>query len=269
MSQSRQYSENKALNATNATKDILTGSVMGMVEVGINHPLWSVKTRIQRGLALTLNPKILYRGVVPNMLSMMPITGIQVGLNGAFKRIFFKDSTMSNANRINCAFLAGATSAIISCPVEMIMTYQGDSGRSFTSVTKQILQQKGTRGLYNAFTATVFRDGVFTAFYLVGSPIFKTMLKPYFNDDFAATIPSGIVSGVTASLITQAADTVKTAQQAAPLAAPLNLKQGIQKVYSEKGIYGFFKGGLTRAARVTSAVTVMGAVKDAIEVKIK
>ena len=69
-------------------QSFLIGSVAGATEVMLNHPLWSIKIRIQCGDPFTLNPRLLYRGILANIASIIPSATLQVGLNRFSKIIF-------------------------------------------------------------------------------------------------------------------------------------------------------------------------------------
>ena len=120
---------------------------------------------MQRNHPFTLNPAVLYRGIVPNAASMVPITALQVGMNQGFQNVFYKGKQdLSNSQRLSSAFIAGVGSSFVSCPTEMVMTYQGAAGGSFYSAVKTLVKQGGKPYLWTALPATGMREGMFTAF---------------------------------------------------------------------------------------------------------
>jgi hypothetical protein len=263
MTQSRQEKPKASI-----FQSLITGMVAGATEVLIDHPLWTIKTRKQRKLPFTLQPQVLYRGILPNAASMVPTTAVQVALDSSFKHVFFKDNKeLSYPQRITSAFVAGVGSALVSCPTEMILTHLGENKGSFYTVAKALTNQAGWRGLFTGLTTTAVRDGTFTPCYLAGAPILKANIRPYFSNDYAATLASCIVAGLFSTIATQGIDTIKTTQQGSSVLKPLRIKDAAVKIYSTDGIYGFFKGGVARGARVTSAVTIMGWVKETMDQK--
>ncbi len=76
---------------------------------------------------------------------------------------------------------------------------------------------------------------------------------------------AGIGSGIGATIISQAADTIKTIQQVAAQTAPVSLGTAAKRLAQAQGIHGFFKGGLPRGTRVVAAVTIIGGVKEKME----
>lgn len=229
-------------------QSMMIGSAAGAAEVLIDHPFWSMKTRRQKGASMTINPKILYRGLMPNVMSMVPITASQFGAYAAIKSVVNNDNIASMA--------AGASAALIACPIEMIMTHQGDTGATFANTYKHLVQTKGMRSVYRGLPATMVRDSIFTLAIFSG----KTMVKPYVaieNEKVAGTVAS-ITAGVVAAQLTQGVDTVKTIQQA----QHKSFKEATLSIYGKHGIMGFFKGGLPRSARVGMAVMIIGEVTE-------
>lgn len=247
-------------------QSLITGSVAGGVEVLIDHPLWSIKTRMQCGDPFTLNPRLLYRGILPNAASMIPITAIQVGLDQCFKSIFFNDDReLSSYLKVSSAFVAGASSALASCPTERVMTRQKKTGEGFYAAGKYLFTNNGWRGLYQGLPITTVREGIFTAFFLAGTPIIKAEIQPSCPNEDAASLIAGMSSGLGATLVSQAADTLKTIQQDVEGHQHVSLRVAAKELYARQGLYGFFKGTLPRGARVMSAVTIMGYVTEKME----
>ncbi|HHT0592628.1 TPA: MC/SLC25 family protein [Legionella anisa] len=236
-------------------QSIVSGSITGAFEVFVDHPLWSIKTRMQKGEPFTLNPQVLYRGILPNAASMVPITAVQVGLNRFFQKWFFGNKyELSDAQRLSSAFAAGVGSALISCPTEMIMTHQKTG---FFSTGSHLVRQVGWPHLYTGLMATMLREGLFSTFFLAVTPTLKVRIKEYYPNDYAASLLAGMLAGVGATLASQKFDVVKTAQQSSVAANSVGFFKTTQKIYTTDGVYGFFKGGLPRGLRVMSAVTLM------------
>ena len=244
-------------------QSVISGSVAGAVETVINHPLWAMKLRIQRGDSFTLNPQLLYRGFVPNISSAIPITAMQVGLNQGYKSIFLKDAVeISNSQRVAGAFLAGVGSAFVSCPTEMVMTWQHQMGENFQASVKHLVAVGGVRCLFSGLFATMMREGLFTVAFLAATPIFRAEIQPYISNYYAASLLAGIAAGVSASVISQSSDTLKTFQQVSCEQQALTLKHAAKKIYSSQGMRGFFRGGIPRGANMVSATIIMDMVNE-------
>lgn len=247
-------------------QSLLTGSIAGAAEVMVDHPLWSIKTMMHKGEKITFSPRLWYSGFFPNMASMVPITAIQVGFDGGLQRIFFNDAEQPSATqRIASAFGAGVASAFASGPTEMVMTYQRTTGQSFYATATRLAATRGYQSLFAGLSATMMRDGVFSAFYLAGTPILQSIVQPYCRSDDTALLMAGISSGIGATIVSQAADTIKTTQQVAGQTSSLSLREAATDLYASNGMSTFFKGGLPRGARVISAVIIIGGVKAKME----
>lgn len=264
VSSAQDESQSKSKRNLTVLESIFSGSLIGAIEVLINYPLWSIKVQIQNGEPFTLNPKTLYRGIVPNAFSMIPTTALQVGLDQCFQNYLFKDSvTLSKKQLTVTAFGAGVGSSLISCPTEMILLKQRHEAVSFYTATERLIQKRGLSSLYSGLTATALREGLFTAFFLVATPTLKAKIKPYYANDYGASLLAGFTSGVGATLMSQGVDTIKTRQQSA--LTPASFLQTTKQIYDSRGIFGFFKGTIPRGVRVMSAITLMGFVNEKIE----
>jgi hypothetical protein len=244
-----------------------SGAVAGGVEVSVNHPFWSLKTRAQRHQPLTFNPWVLYRGFGPNVASMVPISALQVGFNTGIQHVVFGGATeLSDYQRLTSSFVAGIASSAVSCPTEMIMTTQGKNKNvSFYQAGNYLVNQAGISCLYTGWLATAFREGMFTSSYLALTPIFKRFYEPLIEDKTRVALASGITAGLCGSVASQVVDTVKTIQQDADPLQPVSPMQALKISHKRNGVLGIFKWGLFRTARVASAVYIMGEVTEAVE----
>ena len=240
---------------------MVSGSLAGCIEVLVNHPLWTIKNIIQTGEPFTLNPRILYCGLLPNVASMVPITATQVTAKHVFNNMLFSGSE-NNASLQNVitAFSAGAFAATIACPVEMVMTNMMGTKINFISMTKTLIHQGGIGRLYSGFAMTAMRDGFFGVGYMTAPTILKPMCRSYVKTDEQADLLSKIIAGVSAAVASQAFDTIKTGQQTAK--NKLGFFDAVKLPYAKHGVTGFFKGGLPRGARVASAIYVLSSVTD-------
>ena len=258
--------ENVSNHKLTVFESAFVGTVANTIEAFINYPFWTLKNRVIDGAKFTMNPNILYTGVVPFMIGTAPITGIQMGVDRGSHNVFFDQSIKpSNYQQIASAFIAGVTSAIVGCPTEMVVTQQGKFGGNFFSVATNLIQKYGLKCLSTGFFNIAMRDGIYTVGYVVGSPYIKSKIKPYCRNDFEASIVSGIGAGVPAAMASQANDTLKTIQQATDQLQPVRAVEAAKKIYSTQGVPGFFKGSFWRGARVASAITIIGTVKVIME----
>lgn len=232
------------------------GSVTGMVEVcTTGQILWSLKTQVQQGEPVTYNLRILSRGMPLNLLSMIPVTALQVGLNQGIKDRFIDGEPASCYQQIACGFTSGAGAAVISSPTEMVMTHLKRYTNKFKAPI-QFVQQYGVRSLYTGFLGTVCRDGTFTSALFALTPIFQQQFRKYYDNDTKASVAAAVTAGIVVTPPSQVFDTVKGEQQKYP-AKPIGFVEAATDVYKRDGVPGFFKGMKWRGARVVPAIVTI------------
>jgi hypothetical protein len=213
----------------------------------------SLKAAVRNIIA---NPAILYRGILPNATSMIPITAVQVTLNNTISSCVSENERTTIKTRLACAFAAGMGSALISCPVELIMTKQQATGYSFTKALVSIASSYGIPSLYRGITATMLREGPFTMTYLAAVPILNAHYKSYGFQGYS-NIAAGVSAGLLGTVLTHWIDVIKTRQQS-KLDSNLNFFKQANQIYQQEGLSTFSKGMLPRGARIISAVSLMG-----------
>ncbi|MBS0288095.1 MAG: hypothetical protein JSR17_12420 [Proteobacteria bacterium] len=245
---------------------IMGGGAAGAAEVVVDHPLWSLKTRYQNDSIpakekFTLNLKILYRGFLPNVFSMVPITALQVSTAQGIKahRHNDEENPPSELQSLSYSAAGGAVSAVVSAPTELAMAQQTEK-RGFFATVKHIYQNQGFKGLLRGFTGTAIRDAKFTVGYGYAAPALKEKLAEHMSEPQAGAI-AGVGAGVTVAALSQPWDTLKTAQQTG---SELPLWKLAAEKLKQQGIAGLYKGSFWRMSRVASAVTIMGEVNQRI-----
>ena len=251
-------------------KSIITGGVAGAVEVGVDHPLWRLKTRYQddsipKNQKLTFDPRILYRGWIPNMLSMVPITAVQVGTAEALKSWFSNDGTpLSKIKAIAYNATGGAFSAIMSSPTELVMAQQ-TSDRGFIATFKHIYQTQGIKGLTKGMFGTSVRDAKFTVGYGFAGPYLKERFAEIMSEG-QASVAGGATAGVGVAALSQPWDSLKTAQQTG---SNLSCWELAKQKLKQEGIAGLYKGSFWRMSRVASATMLMSETADRVSAYLK
>lgn len=270
------------------------GSTAGMIEVTCNHPMWIIKTLVQTNkynsaslppaevkisIKDLANPRLLYSGVLSNALSMIPATGLRIGVNQSLIHFFSNDiQNPPFFQRLVFMSVAGVSAAFVCGPVDLVnlMKYklkrqalvcpEQKIGTSFIAAAVYLIKkQNGYQCLTYGLPATMIREGTYTPFFLGMTPYVKSKLLKYSDNDLGATIVSGAITGIIASIVTQPLDTIKTAQQDVQLNQinkPKSWLSTADKIYKEGGWPSFFAGGVWRMARVVSAISVMTYVTD-------
>ncbi len=248
------------------------GGLAGAAEVAVDHPFWTLKTRYQndnipKKEKFTLDPRVLYRGFMPNILSMAPITAIQVSVTQGFKALFHSQSTPpSDMESLSYSAAGGAFSALVGGPTELLMARQTQN-RGFFGTLKHVVQERGWRGLLPGMGGTAARDAKFTVGYGYAAPRLKETFTEYMPEN-TASVAGGLAAGLPVAALSQPWDTLKTMQQTGPTPVTPLWKLAKDTIVKE-GFKALYKGSGWRMGRVTSAVMIMGEVNDRVNQMLK
>lgn len=239
------------------------GGTAGVCEVLIMQPTIAIKNALQEGRPIPWYPRALYRGLAVNAASIAPITAIQFGTHRLLERALGED--VSELGRIGAAAGAGAASALVGCPAELLMIQQQKSGQPLLAEARRIVSQYGALGLYRGMTATTIRETVYTGSYLGLCPVLKgyldsrKLLEGY--PAGSSLVLSGITAGLFAAFATQPVDTAKTRQQAFldPKVHPeyATMRSSLRHLVQTNGLTSLWAGITPRAFRISTAVVIL------------
>eukprot|EP00850_Spirogloea_muscicola_P004710 SM000020S06060 [mRNA] locus=s20:857126:859039:+ [translate_table: standard] len=242
------------------------GGLAGIIEVGLQQPSVSWKNAIQDKRPISLNPRVLYRGVLINAGSMMPINAVQFGVNGYLEQQLESYGMLNDLGRAGVAGVAGAVSVAVTCPAELVMIQQQKLGGTLLGQARDVMSRNRLASFYRG-VPNIARDSVYTTAYLGVNPILRCRLQagwPALSErPFLAMISSSLISGVAAAVITQPFDTIKTRMQSNLELPEMKsmFKTGIA-MWHEGGFRGLWSGLLPRAQRIACAVFILGEAKD-------
>eukprot|EP00850_Spirogloea_muscicola_P007019 SM000034S12773 [mRNA] locus=s34:600068:601992:- [translate_table: standard] len=243
------------------------GGLAGIIEVGLQQPSVSWKNAIQDKRTISLNLRVLYRGVLVNAGSMMPINAVQFGVNGYLEQQLESYGMLNDLGRAGVAGVAGAVSVAVTCPAELVMIQQQKLGGTLLCQARDVMLRNGLASFYRGVVPNIARDTVYTAAYLGVNPIMRCRLQagvPALSErPFLAMISSSLISGVAAAVITQPFDTIKTRMQSNLELQEMKsmVKTGIA-MWHEGGFRRLWSGLLPRAQRIACAVFILGEAKD-------
>ena len=199
-------------NLSNIVKPIFDGLIISTAEVTLNQFLIYCKNRQEQQLKIFKNPRIFYRGWPANVIGSGPTTVMQLAgydiLEKKFaqKNYFYKNSM--------AAFFAGASSAVIASPTELLMLHQQNKGTYLSIEIKNIFNINGIGSLYRGFIPTMAIYGALTLGYLSWSNDVGAILHRHLiHNEKLANIVGGITAGIMAGVIMQPFDMIKTAMQ--------------------------------------------------------
>ena len=100
------------LTALTATQSGCLGGIAGTFEVCLLQPLLFCKNATQQKIPLTLDPRVLYRGIGVSIGNMVTMTAVQFPLTGLVSRAITagQPRSLENKEKIMAGFLGGALS---------------------------------------------------------------------------------------------------------------------------------------------------------------
>lgn len=121
-----------------------------------------------------------------------------------------------------------------------------------------IRQCEGVRGLYSGITATLMRDAPFSGIYYMFYSQLRKITSANDNNSQQTTILNqsatsfmcGLIAGLSASIVTQPPDVIKTHMQLRPDKYP-NVRVTTLAILNEHGFNGLFRGIVPRMIRRT------------------
>jgi len=178
-------------------------------------------------------------------------------------------SPTSDSDVILCGVIAGATSAMVQSPFQIIEINQQRSGGNMITMARRIVASRGVLGLYRGVSMTACREGIFCASYIGISPFVKKRLQERRPDlsDTAALAASSIFAGCLGATLSHPADTLKTRLQGSVLherrvAGPL---EALREMRTQKGYMAeCYRGIVPRAFRICCCTFIYSSLSDAI-----
>jgi Mitochondrial carrier protein len=234
----------------------------------ILQPFNYAKNMVQQKQPIVLNPAVMYRGVGANALNMGSCTMIQFVVGGSLKNVVLagEHRHLSLAEEMVCGIGAGAVSALVGSPLELIMIQQQRKGGA-TFATIQNIGQLSPLTFTRGFTGAMIRESLWTCGYLSIPPVVRRTLMESYPDQFpnnnTARVPAALLGGLFACYLTHPADTIKTCMQGdIERKVYGSFTQTAAKIWSESSLPGFYRGATFRYGRMVCAVFIMDFLKE-------
>jgi Mitochondrial carrier protein len=223
---------------------------------------------VQQKQPIVLNPAVMYRGVGANAVNMGSCTMIQFVVGGNLKNSVLNGEyrNLTLYEEMICGIGAGATSALVGSPLELVMIQQQRKGDGTVATFKNIAKLSPltfTRG----FTGAMIRESLWTCGYLSIPPVVRRTLMESYPEQFptnnTARVPAALLGGLFACYLTHPADTIKTCMQGdIERKVYGNFFQTASKIWSESSVFGFYRGATFRYGRMVCAVFIMDFLKE-------
>lgn len=242
----------------------------GLTEVTVNCPLVTAKNRVQRGKDL---PRLsrqtvfkYYRGYPTLLMGFVPYKAVMLSVNDGILSCSSEDGEVQKADtkaRFTAGAAAGATAAVIACPMEQVMLQEQIRPEATLRSAVAELGRAGLKGYYRGFGACMTRDTIYAGSVLGMSHSIKDRLPSDMKEhERASTLLSGITAGGISGVVTQPLDTIKTVQQASkPKVAAPTVTETVSKI-CENGVGELWRGTVPRSARIALGAGIILGVKE-------
>jgi len=245
-------------------ENAMVGIIGGIVECSINFPIITAKFCVQEGRAFPTRISDWYAGLGVQVCSMAPITASQIVVNGFLERVITDGKRDLLAFEcVVAAFIAGAVSALIYCPAELLIIQQQNLKMNFFPAISHLRKKFGNFFFIRGLLATVLREGIYAVGYLAFAPILQKAFLDMSLGVLTSAVASGIIAGILAGIVTHPIDTVKTAVQAdmgkERFLTALHALYIYRKTY---GIGGLFKGFTFRTVRLCVAFIIIANLRE-------
>lgn len=173
------------------------GAVAAFSQSMVLHPTIFWKNAAQQGLAFTMNPRILYRGLKASLVNECGQMGFHFGAAGFLKKTF--GTTISG--EMASAILAGLViSPFVQC-CEVTMIQQQRFGGSLRATPARIIREYGIRSLFRGYTPMMCREMLWTTGMLGTTPLMQRWLMEekgwnLNSAEFTASMTNGMAIGV-------------------------------------------------------------------------
>ncbi|KAJ1990539.1 hypothetical protein H4R33_001682 [Dimargaris cristalligena] len=281
-----------ATNAQNVSPIVhfLAGGVSGFTSCVIVQPFDLLKTRLQQEQGPSFTNHI--KNVRPTQTNA-PGSAAYFAMLNQFKQVLAKaeayigvhpsdrvteaaarDSSLpagsqkvvlSNTSNLIAGSSARALVGFILMPITVIkVRYESNfyNYNSLYSATKNIIAQDGYRGFFSGYIPTVLRDAPYAGLYIAVYEQFKLQIPMLLDSYFSLRLPvpatgmaAGMLAGISATLITQPFDMIKTRMQLKP-DLYRTMWQAARVIVKDEGFYGFFRGAALRVARKAISTSI-------------
>merc|ERR1712012_746717 len=170
---------------------------------------------------------------------------------------------LTQAEGLGTALAAGATSALIYGPADLMVIQQQKMNATAQDTFVEIRRRWGAMRVMRGFWATCYREALYTGGVLGLAPIMFSALKKRKHSDVSSAIGSGIGAGIIAALLTHPADTAKTVVQADIGATKYpNARAAAMSYLRNKGLRSLYYGGVPRTLRLSGACIIVSMIRE-------
>ena len=158
-------------------QNVITGCAAGLVDVVVNHPLWAIKFMQQTTGEVSYHPRALYRGMISNTVTMIPLTTMRVSMSSLFQKEIYKEKhEKSLPAMMTASFFGGVFPALLGGPFELIRALEHHNKTSLRDTYYSFLKTRGISKIFIGTPGIAMRDGIYTCGFSAIAPMIKDFL---------------------------------------------------------------------------------------------
>jgi len=249
------------LQKLSSNQTTMLGVLAGAIEVTILQPILYCKNTVQQGLKITIDPRVMYRGLSVSILNMGVATGLQFpitalvtkSLTGGIQR------RLSNNELLFSSFAGGFLSGIVGGPLELVLIQQQRFGGNIIGTPLGLIKEFGVGILTRGMFLCSIREGLFCVGYLGITPILSRQFhEKYAVSENKSKVYASVIAGLIAAPLSHPFDTMKTGMQGDVQRKKYGtMIQTYNQMMSEGGFSRFFKGLFFRTTRMIMGIYII------------
>ena len=273
-------------------KKVIFSGLSGAIATTCIYPLAITKTKLQNESGLARSSPLqmvatiwrdggargFYRGMLPNVVLVMPEKAIKLTMNDFFKRalkerglgINRSTGELTMAAEMVAGGMAGTVQVVATNPMELLqiqgatMADRIQRGQLTAAISyPRLVRELGVSGLYTGVLATLARDIPFSMLYFSMYSQFKHQLLHDTSSNLAfKSFAAGAAAGTIAAALTCPMDVIKTRVHAAAVPARLDWGEFVRREVSmwrqhasgivrTEGVGALFRGVVPRCVIVS------------------
>jgi hypothetical protein len=255
-------------------ESVVSGTCAAISETLSLH--WTTARRFREQLKAPKSSsiRVLYNSLLPDLISMIPITIAQVFFDSLLRQYMLGDGRahpLSTVERMIAAAGAGFLVSPFPSYAEMLMLLQQKHSMKFYKTINFHWKNYGFMGIGRGLPICAIRDSIYTTAYLGFAPWLSEYCRIHFQDypslarheHWLPFFVAGPTGGFAAAIVTQPLDCIKSRQQSTERS--LSVRKAAQQIFLEDGYKGFFIGMSGRLQRVTLGVIVLSLVNEKVQ----
>ena len=236
-------------------ENALLGVTAALIEGVLLQPTVYWKNMRQQKLPLSVDPRLIYRGMGAALTNEAGQMGLQFVITGLLKSSMPMPTPASD---LTAAVGGGVVVALFASPVELVMIQQQRFGGSLLGTPLNIVRRHGLagQGLFRGLGLAMIRDGIYVGGMLGLAPIAQQQLSDRGMATLPATMWGSALGGILGGVLSHPFDVVKTCMQGDLAQKDFGGALASTRTLLKSGVSRLFDGCFWRTFNITATVYI-------------